>query len=110
MNEINDSATDRKAVVALAVRFACPPDLEEATVAELNDTWTQIAATLSGDPAELAAQIAYFGSEPDLDEDVAARAVNLLEIVLDFQLEGETLQAMGMFVDQSIEASAPRRG
>jgi hypothetical protein len=107
MDEINDSATDRQAVVALAVRFACPPDLEEATVAELNDTWTQIAATLSADPAELAAQIAYFGSDPDLDADAAARAVNLLEIVLDYQLEGETLQAMGMFTDQNDERPDP---
>ncbi|QTC90465.1 hypothetical protein [Brevundimonas goettingensis] len=108
MGEIKDSEADRRAVVALAERFDWPPDLHEATVAELNDTWAQIAATLSANPAELAAQIAYFGSGPDLDPEGAARAVSLLEIVLDFQLEDETLEAVGMFNDQNDESPPPR--
>lgn len=83
MHEIRDDMIDRQAVTAMSARFDNPPDLREATTAELQDTWDQIAAVLSGSPPEaVEAEILYFAVEGGaLPPDVTARAIALLSTI-----------------------------
>jgi len=76
---------DGQAVIAIAHQFPNPPDYSEATIPELQDSWSQIVATLvdDGHRAVDAMILRFTVGQDEVGDEVADRAVELLWSIKD---------------------------
>lgn len=96
MDEIRDTAVDRATLRLLGSVFDDMVEIApETPVATLNDLWSRMASAFYRLDGKLDAAEAAIAEEPD--SEVAARARNLLGLVIEFIGERDTLISLGEF-------------